>query len=214
MQSKMHYHARKIDFQLSDYISLYIYSGYYYKSIKHSSTVGDPQSMIRGLSKVEGLLIGTRRAIKAYCCRSGLSLAKVFVSRSASRASTNPVPCGLKRSQFSGKRIVSIAGARFYSGQVATQAANLFAKMPRCGRNGTSQATSLLAQSPMRTLRCGGKFRPRRTDARYCSLACKQAAYRERTSYFPSCTHSEVKSEANEQARNQFRYSPTRSDED
>jgi hypothetical protein len=56
MQSKMHYHARKIDFQLSDYVSLHICSCYYYKCSKYSFTVGDPQSMIRGLSKVEGIL--------------------------------------------------------------------------------------------------------------------------------------------------------------
>jgi hypothetical protein len=43
---------------------------------------------------------------------------------------------------------------------------------------------------------CRRKFTPKRIDARYCSGACKQAAYRWRNSHFPSNTHSEVKSEA------------------
>jgi hypothetical protein len=83
----------------ADCLALHISSGYYYKCNKPSFTVGDTQSMILGLSKVEGLTDWRATSNQGLLLPLGLSLDKVFVHRSVSRASTNPAPCGLRRSR-------------------------------------------------------------------------------------------------------------------
>jgi|SRR6516225_6287625 hypothetical protein len=66
----------------------------------------------------------------------------------------------------------------FHSKPLEIEPANLFSQMPQRTYTARAKERRTLRRPERKWPRCHRTFTPKRIDARYCSPACKQAAYR------------------------------------